>query len=99
MKFKDSPNWGKRKKYYGQEAVDLISTFILSKPHTKYISIQGDDSRHCQSAQEALDFLADKELLDLDYIDIYWNSGVGVTLEVWKEGGAFLSNIFTFTED
>ena len=39
MKFKDSPNWGKRKKFYGKEAIDLISTFIRSKsPNIDFIS-------------------------------------------------------------
>lgn len=72
MKFKDSPNWGQRKKYYGQEAIDLISTFIRSKsPNISFISIQGDDSRHCQSAQEALDFLANKDLEDVWMITIW----------------------------
>lgn len=71
MKFKDSPNWGKRKKYYGQEAVDLISTFIRSKPHTNFISIQADDSRHCESVEEALDFLANKDLEDVWMITIW----------------------------
>lgn len=73
MKFKDSPNWGQRKKYYGTEAVDLISTFILSKPHTNFIDIHygAGHSKRCESAEEALNFLAEMDLEDVWMITIW----------------------------
>lgn len=73
MKFKDSKNWGKRKKYYGVEAIDLISTFIRSKPHTNFIDIHygAGHSKRCESAEEALNFLAEMDLEDVWMITIW----------------------------
>ena len=99
MKFKDSPNWGKRKKYYGQEAVDLISTFILSKsPNIDFISIQGDDSRHCENAKEALDFLADKNLEDVWMITIWGTDHSCGTILIYKDEFMQDYAIFEFSE-
>lgn len=85
MKFKDSPNWGKRKKYYGQEAVDLISTFIRSKPYIKFISIQADHSKHCKNAEEALNFLANKDLEDVWMITIWGTDQSCATIFGYKD--------------
>lgn len=73
MKFKDSPNWGQRKKYYGREAIDLISTFIRSKPHTNFIDIHygAGHSKRCESAEEALNFLAEMDLEDVWMITVW----------------------------
>lgn len=74
MKFKDSENWGKRKKFYGKEAIDLISAFICCKsPHIDFISIQygAGDSKTCENAKEALDFLAEMDLEDVWMLTIW----------------------------
>lgn len=112
MKFKESLNWKRYPaKFAGQDGIDFIGTFLSTNRHDiEKIEINvfkdGDREKeyNCKIHTfsyyvDALNFLAEKDILDVDYIDIYWNSGVGVTLEIWKEGGAFLSNIFTFTED
>lgn len=99
MKFKDSPNWGQRKKYYGQEAIDLISAFICCKsPNINFISIQGDDSRHCQSAQEALDFLADKNLEDVWMITVWGEDHSCGTILIYKDQFMQDYAIFEFSE-
>lgn len=73
MKFKDSKNWGKRKKYYGKEAVDLISTIILNKAHIIdciRINQYPSHTEECANAKEALDFLANKDLEDVWMITV-----------------------------
>ena len=99
MKFKDSPNRGKRKKFYGKEAIDLISTFIRSKsPNIDFISIQGDDSRHCENAEEALDFLADKNLEDVWMITIWGEDHSCGTILIYKDQFMQDYAIFEFSE-
>lgn len=95
MKFKDSPNWGKRKKYYGKEAVDLISAFICCKsPNIDFISIQGDDSRHCENAEEALDFLANKDLENVWMITIWGTDHSCATILGYKN--SYMEDYITF---
>lgn len=110
MKFKESLHWKRYPaKFADEEGIDFIGSFLSTNRHDiEKIEINvfkdGDREKeyNCKIYEfnyyvDAYKFLADKELLDIDYIDIYWDYGVGVTLEVWKEGSVFLSNIFTFT--
>jgi hypothetical protein len=112
MKFKESLNWKRYPaKFKEENGIDFIGTFLSTDRHDiEKIEINvfknGDREKeyNCKIYTfnyyvDALNFLAERDLLDIDYLDIYWNNGVGVTLEVWEESGAFLSNIFTFTED
>lgn len=112
MKFKDSLNWKRYPAKFAEEnGIDFIGTFLSVDRHNiKKIEINvfknGDREKeyNCKIHTfdyyvDALNFLENKELLEIDYIDIYWNSGAGVSISVWEESGAFLSNIFTFTED
>lgn len=57
MKFKDSPNWGQRKKFYGKEAIDIISTIILAKDKLIdciRINQYPSHTEECSNAKEAL---------------------------------------------
>lgn len=100
MKLKDSPNWGKRKKYYGQEAVDLISTFILSKPYVDFISIHygNGDSKMCQSTQEALNFLGELDLEDVWMLGIWGTDRSCGTILIYKDEFMEDYAIFEFSE-
>ncbi|MFR7764938.1 MAG: hypothetical protein ACLU05_05935 [Anaerococcus obesiensis] len=111
MKFKESLNWKRYPaKFKEENGIDFIGTFLSTNRHDiEKIKINvfkdGDREKeyNCKIYTfnyyvDALNFLAERDLLDIDYLDIYWNNGVGVTLEVWEESGAFLSNIFTFKE-
>ena len=97
MKFKDSPNWGKRKKFYGQEAIDIISAFICCKsPHIDFISIQygAGDSKMCESAEEALNFLAEMDLEDVWMLGIWGTDHSCATILGYKN--SYMKDYITF---
>lgn len=88
MKFKDSKNWGQRKKFYGKEAIDLISAFICCKsPHIDFISIQygAGDSKQCENAKEALNFLAELDLEDVWMLTIWGTDRSCATILGYKD--------------
>lgn len=97
MKFKDSENWGKRKKFYGQEAIDIISAFICCKsPHIDFISIQygAGDSKTCENAKEALDFLAEMDLEDVWMLGIWGTDHSCATILGYKN--SYMEDYITF---
>lgn len=100
MKFKDSKNWGQRKKYYGTEAIDLISTFINSKPHTNFIDIHygAGDSKRCENAKEALNFLAEMDLEDVWMLTIWGEDHSCGTILIYKDQFMQDYAIFEFSE-
>lgn len=81
MKFKDSKNWLFSKQLLGvdgeEEAISLIGAFLwLDEENvTKiYVGIMGDkeDFTCFTSSEDAYNFLEDKELKDIDFIQIFW---------------------------
>lgn len=73
MKFKDSPNWGQRKKFYGKEAIDIISTIILAKDKLIdciRINQYPSHTEECSNAKEALDYLGGLDLEDVWMITV-----------------------------
>lgn len=97
MKFKDSPNWGKRKKFYGKEAIDIISAFICCKsPHIDFISIQygAGDSKMCENAEEALNFLAELDLEDVWMLGIWGTDHSCATILGYKN--SYMEDYITF---
>ena len=97
MKFKESENWGKRKKFYGKEAIDIISAFICCKsPHIDFISIQygAGDSKRCESAEEALNFLAEMDLEDVWMLGIWGTDHSCATILGYKN--SYMEDYITF---
>lgn len=97
MKFKDSPNWGKRKKYYGKEAIDLISTIILTKDQQIdciRINQYPSHTEECANAKEALDFLANKDLEDVRMITISYEDDSYAIILIYKD--EFYEDYITF---
>lgn len=97
MKFKDSENWGKRKKFYGKEAVDLISAFICCKsPNIDFISISygNGDSKRCENAKEALDFLGELDLEDVWMLGIWGTDHSCATILGYKN--SYMEDYITF---
>lgn len=86
MKFKESKNWGQRKKYYGQDAIDLISTLICTNSQINFISIQyNDGDKECENSREALDFLAEMDLEQVWMITIFCTDYTFATIFVYKD--------------
>lgn len=88
MKFKDSPNWGQRKKFYGKEAIDLISTIIsMEDEQINFIGIHygAGDSKQCENSREALDFLAEMDLEDVWMITAFYTDYSCCTILIYKD--------------
>lgn len=112
MKFKDSKNWKLYPTQFGgEEGIDLIGSLLrTNKDYIQKIEINvfkdGDRKKefNCKIYSfdyyvDAYEFLEDKDLLEIDYINIYWDYGVGVSLLVLEESGVFVRNVFKFEND
>lgn len=87
MKFKDSENWGKDGKFYGQAAIDLISTLLVFKAEDFdrayiYYRCPRDTYEEIEYYKDALDFLEDKTLEQIKNITIYYTDKTVVNIYI-----------------
>jgi len=82
MKFKDSKNWWHSRQLLGvvgeDATIGVIGSFLwLDEDHVTNIYIgmvgDGEDFNSFTCPEDAYDFLENKELKDVDFIQIFWD--------------------------